>query len=1231
MAVTHTVGETHPNLTDPPAAADPPFLNPNLPSYDIMKTLQHFDFLSTDEGLINWARWRLRYYSPNGAGLCCDSCLLIRNLHCQMVEGGTGCRTCKDLGLWCSWNRASPLGPSGYVLPARYYSQQLSTACDSCRDGRESACDPWTPGGCHVCRQQNDVACTIGGNTVGSPLELASRSDSSRPDHFLDWGQLLTAGRDLLRLANTSGSSMTPQITRHTIFSLREPHIQQRLGSNLHPLPPAPNDSATLAPPNNQDSGYPPPDMYQNPTGAPIWQPRQESAAPASPLLSQAPAADSPADWFQKFIDPALVYEAPGPSSSNNHVQWAPDPNDSYGTNQNPSGAPVWQHQQESAAPASSLFSQTSTADFSADLDEEGFDPALLYHGPLAVDKGKAPERPYSLFPQSPVGPVSEGYTPGTSTPESSQAPPTSSMQPSGTESGYVSTEPSESRYTETLQPEVAHSTQPSQSAREYYTPEELPDYSHIIPIPREAVLLNVLASGGRRKGRPNSDRCVGCQHAHLAFRGPCGYEPTQGCLRCARFGVVCVKNGFALPPHPERPRGTPQPRFGPCHACQYTGRFCDPSSPCYACATGDLPALCERNTERGLFDRPVPGDDMRGFTGFWCTRPNDWTQPVNYHVELARKWCEAKGQQWPGPEDLESLPPQNAVWVGDWEPEERSLPNQAVQSPDQTPKPVQTPNQLVGTPPQVPPDPTLSTFVPGSLVTPSPSLGPSPPPGHWDADLEETPNVPALQNWKPGSHLPKLPSWVVKAATPNVPAASPNVPYSVLMASRVYGNQSSDEEIRPFGLPEESLRFNPSYPDPTVLAPTDRWDWNNYAADEGGEGRLMQDEGLAMPPWDFTYVMPLAFAERLHVPDLGRLRWYWNQASAPRLVLLQADEHAIAQHISPLEDRTIEGATAVPVERAPSPPPPMLPYAADRIDLIPPDDAEARPGLALIPLQRLWEPNGQLSGQLSLPERAMLTGGCQALVLRQEAIEMCDKPCQSLNSPESGGICESTQHHPKQRVWVCNDHDEHGRAVASLLLDQEEGGYIWAALRHYACVDCSEAVRYSGGDQFAGTGCRVFAGQRALVNPERAENNHGGTLMRGGRYGLFPGTGCGCLTKVTARRLCLPHRLEACLEVRRRHPLTRQYDAARGALCPFCEAAPSADPANLPVDLRELAWMCKCCFGIVMGVPVDPMARQLRRPQPVHPEHHAAGQTFGATPSRDASATPLSSLSTTS
>ncbi|KAK8134520.1 hypothetical protein PG984_006532 [Apiospora sp. TS-2023a] len=55
---------------------------------------------------------------------------------------------------------------------------------------------------------------------------------------------------------------------------------------------------------------------------------------------------------------------------------------------------------------------------------------------------------------------------------------------------------------------------------------------------------------------------------------------------------------------------------------------------------------------------------------------------------------------------------------------------------------------------------------------------------------------------------------------------------------------------------------------------------------------------------------------------------------------------------------------------------------------------------------------------------------------------------------PSHGGICESTEHHPGARVWVCDDHDKLGRQQATYDLR-----YLSTSLRRF-CLPLGRRTR---------------------------------------------------------------------------------------------------------------------------------------------------------------------------
>ncbi|KAK7981673.1 hypothetical protein PG996_009363 [Apiospora saccharicola] len=379
-------------------------------------------------------------------------------------------------------------------------------------------------------------------------------------------------------------------------------------------------------------------------------------------------------------------------------------------------------------------------------------------------------------------------------------------------------------------------------------------------------------------------------------------------------------------------------------------------------------------------------------------------------------------------------------------------------------------------------------------------------------------------------------------------------------------------------------------------------------------------------------------------IEDCVRVANYWRIPVAHREVKLQLEEKQLAARFNPF-DELVRDVTATPVERPPSPPPFVNLYPKDRRALIVDTTAKFITPLSLIPTERIWVQGGHLAaGRDTVESEGPLTGLCSAetgvVVGINGGLEkkqhQCGKPCQTADDPSHGGICESTEHHPGARVWVCDDHDKLGRQQATYDLR-----YLSTSLRHYACADCCRKIEDDETGQYlSGTGWHVFEvqGLPDACNPTVKPRPPSSTTAScstptgsprashapfpappseyGGRYLARSITRCACASKVADRRLCAPHRLEAVAQLHRWHPsayatffnapaashsrkdVAQRWAAGQppvvGAVeagCPLCPASRPGTPVDhfgfrgpLGREGQTVAWVCKACLGLVTG-----------------------------------------------
>ncbi|KAK8128507.1 hypothetical protein PG984_009615 [Apiospora sp. TS-2023a] len=386
-------------------------------------------------------------------------------------------------------------------------------------------------------------------------------------------------------------------------------------------------------------------------------------------------------------------------------------------------------------------------------------------------------------------------------------------------------------------------------------------------------------------------------------------------------------------------------------------------------------------------------------------------------------------------------------------------------------------------------------------------------------------------------------------------------------------------------------------------------------------------------------------------IEDCVRVSNYWRIPVANREVKLQLVEQHLAARFNPFSE-LVRDVTATPVERAPSPPPFLNLYPKDRRALFVDTAAKFITPLSLIPTERIWLQGGHLAaGRNTAESKGPLTGLCSAktgVVVGvygglEKKQDQCGKPCQAADDPSHGGICESTEHHPGARVWICDYHDKLGRQQAT-----HDLGYLSTSLRHYACADCCRKIEDDETGHFlSGTGWHVFEAQglpdacnptvrhmppfttTTSSTPSRSPRASSAPFPAppseyGGRYLARSITRCACASKVADRRLCAPHRLEAVAQLHRWHPsayavfnspaashlckdVAQRWAAdptkagqpvvgAVEALCPLCPASRRGTPVDhfgfrgpLGREGQTVAWVCKACLGLVTGAVATP------------------------------------------
>ncbi|KAK8091083.1 hypothetical protein PG994_000588 [Apiospora phragmitis] len=307
---------------------------------------------------------------------------------------------------------------------------------------------------------------------------------------------------------------------------------------------------------------------------------------------------------------------------------------------------------------------------------------------------------------------------------------------------------------------------------------------------------------------------------------------------------------------------------------------------------------------------------------------------------------------------------------------------------------------------------------------------------------------------------------------------------------------------------------------------------------------------------------------------DWTRILGYWPLVTTQREVELQLAEKQLAARFNPYNEM-IQGVTIEPVERAPSPPPAVSIYPRSRNAFLA-NTADPVMPLSLIPTERIWKDGGRLeAGHNTAGSNAPLTGSCAAATgfninnngvggpttTTTTTTTPCGRPCQAEDDPLHGGICESTEHHPDSRVWVCDDHDKQGRHEAT-----HDLRHLATSLRHYACADCCWKIEQDAGHYLGGMGWHIFEVPTlgAGIDPAAAVripwlNDAGGNSSSGSgrrrassdgssRHLARSVTRCACASKLVERRLCAPHRLEAMTQLHRWHPSVYDLEASTAA-----------------------------------------------------------------------------------
>ncbi|KAK8011407.1 hypothetical protein PG990_010372 [Apiospora arundinis] len=340
-----------------------------------------------------------------------------------------------------------------------------------------------------------------------------------------------------------------------------------------------------------------------------------------------------------------------------------------------------------------------------------------------------------------------------------------------------------------------------------------------------------------------------------------------------------------------------------------------------------------------------------------------------------------------------------------------------------------------------------------------------------------------------------------------------------------------------------------------------------------------------------------------------------------------------------------VQNVTVAPVERAPSTTPAFMPYPKSWKALVDQSTADSpQLPLSLIPTERIWRDSGRLDvGDNTAGFHGPLTGTCAAatgiIIANNDdnsdndddgrvgvpttttTNEACGRPCQAADNFFHGGICESTEHHPDARVWVCDDHDKRGRQEAlcdvfDLAPDSATTSAPVAAGRLRTTRRIQQPLAGKSSSSTKTKTNNNTGSDSSSSSFADNENRAGITITNGSRHLARSVTRCACAAKVTDRRLCAPHRLEAMMQMHRWHPsiyelentsavasqsrkdaLLREEETQVppmvGPSCPLCIKGAPVDHFRFRGprgrEGRTIAWVCKACLGLVTGVVASP------------------------------------------
>lgn len=654
------------------------------------------------------------------------------------------------------------------------------------------------------------------------------------------------------------------------------------------------------------------------------------------------------------------------------------------------------------------------------------------------------------------------------------------------------------------------------------------------------------------KPGPPLEHTCCAACAARYAptARIKCNANRIHGCIACASWGLVCVVEGeWALPPHPNRKRISriPIPSvISKCGSCDKVAT-CDRGTPCYNCQQQGQ--ACAPIPRRGAFQQPLPSADMYGYwLAFGRTPENPmssagwapWKMPENYHVEYAFLEYQKHGLPWAGPATIHRNTPGMAPQGAIWIGD---IPQNNGQGGVANPPQPQVAN---------PPEPQVADNVQEDAypLLPLVTLGT---PIH-------SPESEGEQIQEPGPPPDIILEYLGEPAEVAAPALEQGPDFPPMGVLLEYGEEDLFEALP--GPYNPGAEAEPVI-DPNLLAPMPPNNHQDFTQDV---------EALFREPF-FTQ-LPEDERERIRQDfSLPTVEYVVSHETVGDWILLE-DFNVIRDLINP-SDETYH-VCAKSIERPISPPPfqiihvtPNQPIPNDH----PTKSKEGAEPLSHIPTNRIWAPDGLVRTR----------GTCK-----------CGR--------ETYGTCESTQHHPAHRHYVCSACDMSARAaVRAFLLTK----HIIESFRAYFCSQCSANVS-SSPQSLERSSYRVFdasLGQLrdlqalpydpSVTSPPDLEGNDR-AITRGGLYNTLPLTGCACAFKLLGRRLCRSHRLIGLLQVMERinammvYAVAKSYETVQVKMCASCTTNPAI---TLAEAANPVGWICRACNGLVHSVPghLDP------------------------------------------